>query len=111
MRTTLVTALSECVEERRRRLAKRFLQGLSADELQYIAEFLGCCILESTSRLASSRDQVAEGITRFECRRGGRRLAAGGTLDDQAHKMILLLEYLCRCGLTHYSLTLRAPQA
>ncbi len=111
MRTTLVTALSECVEERRRRLARRFLQGLSADELQYIAEFLGSCILESSSPPASSRCQVAEGITHFERCRGARPSAASGPADDQDHKMILLLEYLCRSGLTRYSLTVRARHA
>jgi hypothetical protein len=105
-----VTALSDCVEQRRRRLAKRFLQGLSADELQYIAEFLGSCILESSSQPVASRGQVAEGITHFERCRHGRRPVTRDPVEDQDHKMILLLEYLCRCGLTRYSLV-RAPQA
>jgi hypothetical protein len=85
--------------------ALRFLQGLSADELQYIAEFLGSCILESDSRPPCTRGQLAEGITEFERRR---RAAPPQDVD---HKMILLLEYLCCCGLTQFSLSARAGQA
>ena len=99
MRATLVSALSSCVADPKKRKARRFLQGLSRDELQYIAEFMGCCILESHQRLGCTRRQLAEGIAQFEhC-----RTRARGWQDDD-HKMILLLEYLCRCGLTNLSL-------
>jgi hypothetical protein len=100
----LVRALCLCAGDRRRGKARRFLQGLSADELNYIAEFLGSCILESDHRLGSTRDQLAEDVARFErCRResapqrnGWRK--ASVTLQDNDHKMILLLEYLSRCN-------------
>jgi len=37
--------------------------------------------------------------------------AAGSLQDqDQEHKMILLLEYLCRTGLTQYSIGVGAGQ-
>jgi len=109
VRTTLVTALSDCVAYRKRRSARRFLQGLSTDELQYIAEFVGCCILERPGRKACSRREVAEGITHFESSRPA--CAPPDRIDDQEHKMILLLEYLCRSGLAQYSLALRARQS
>jgi hypothetical protein len=38
------------------------------------------------------------------------RRASADRFDDQEHKMILLLEYLCRSQLTHYSLAMRAER-
>lgn len=105
MKASLVSALSSCVSDPQRRRARRFLQGLSADELQYIAEFLGSCILESPRRCNCTRWQLAEGIAEFERARGA------SCSPDEDHKMILLLEYLCRCGLTQFSFSMRAGQA
>ncbi len=107
MRTALISAISACVDERLQPKSRRFLQGLSADELQYIAEFLGACLLEPPGGAACDRRQLADGITRFDrCRR--RR---SGCLHDQEHKMILLLEYLSRCKLTRCPLALHAGRA
>ncbi len=103
MRTALISAIAGCTEERQRKKARRFLQGLSSDELQYIAEFLGACLLECSEPAPCSRRQLADGIAHF----GSMRSAAGG-LNDQEHKMILLLEYLCHCKLTHCSLAHQA---
>jgi hypothetical protein len=92
VRATLVNALSTCAAERLRDNAIHFLEGLSADELQYIADFVGACILE---------DGLApeEGLDAFARYRAGARTSDdGGILSDQEHKMVLLLEYLCRCG-------------
>lgn len=104
MTVELIRALCSCAGDRRQGKARRFLQGLSADELNYIAEFLGSCILESNDRLGSTRGQLAEDVARFErCRReaaperNGRRRAST-SLQDNDHKMILLLEYLSRCN-------------
>jgi hypothetical protein len=106
----LIRALCSCAGDRRRGKARRFLQGLSADELNYIAEFLGSCILESNHRLGSTRGQLAEDVARFErCRReaapernGCRRPST--SLQDNDHKMILLLEYLSRCNSQQFPL-------
>lgn len=92
MRTALVSAIAACAERRFQRKARKFLLGLSTDELQYIAEFLGACILESAGRSAFSRRELAEGVAQFEMER---RASAHGQ-GDREHKMILLLEYLCR---------------
>ncbi len=83
--------------------ARKFLQGLSQDELQYIAEFLGACALESVGHAAFNREELAEGIRQFERVRSART----GRQSDREHKMILLLEYLCRANLTHCSLAVR----
>ena len=91
-RQDLVTALTACTENPFRTKARRFLLGLSADELQFIAEFIGSLILESEMRCRCSRAELARQVAEFQRNRERR-----SSLDD--HKMILLLEYLCRSGL------------
>jgi hypothetical protein len=91
-RQDLVTALTACTENPFRTKARRFLVGLSADELQFIAEFIGSLILESAERCRCSRAELAERVAQFQ-----RTRQQHSSLDD--HKMILLLEYLCRSGL------------
>ena len=102
MRNSLVAALLACVDLPLRSDARRFLAGLSADELQFIAEFLGSCVLESPMRCACNRAELAERIARFQPAR------ADEPSPDQERKMILLLEYLCRCGVRELSLSVRA---
>ena len=93
MRDSLVAALVACADQPLKSEARRFLAGLSSDELQFIAEFLGSCVLESQIRWARNRAELAERIARFQQVRVDR---AQRCSTDQAHKMILLLEYLCR---------------
>jgi hypothetical protein len=83
LRKSLVAALVAHADGPLRARARRFVEGLSLDELQFIAEFLGACLIE-----APERDG---GIARFPAddRQDARARA------DQEHKMILLLEYLC----------------
>lgn len=112
-KSTLVRALGVCVDDSQKREIKRFLLGLATDELQYIAEFLGSCILESGWRCYGSRAQLAEAIKQFALsrREAGCRCSAPSLRDqDQEHKMILLLEYLCRSGLTQFTLSVGAGQ-
>jgi len=95
VRNTLVAALVSCADSPQRPRARRFVQGLSSDELQFIAGFLGACVLDSAGNPCASRAQWAERITRYQ------QVSKGcGTCRsaDQEHKMILLLEYLCRSG-------------
>jgi hypothetical protein len=112
VRAILVSALCSCVADPNKRKARRFLLGLSCDELAYIAEFLGCCILESHQRSRCTRWQLAEDIAQFErCRSHINswrqyRSRPDVSLRDDEHKAILLLEYLCRCDLNHLSLPL-----
>ena len=107
MRTALISAITECAEQRFQKKARRFLLGLSIDELQYIAEFLGACVLESLGSSALSRRELADGIAQFE----QVRYTRADCPSDQEHKMILLLEYLCRSRLMHCPLALRAERA
>ena len=89
MRSALVAALVACADSRWKAEARRFLSGLSSDELQYIAGFLGGCILESAG---TNPGKPA-------CRRAS---------EDRALKMILVQEYLCRAGVRPGSLAVRA---
>ncbi len=96
-RATLVGALSASATIDRRRRARRFLQGLSTDELRYIASYMGACLIESALRPGPvPRCQLAREIQEYECC----RLIPPDTafLGDVEHKMILLLEYLSSCG-------------
>ena len=105
MGSALVAALVSCAEGPLQSKTRRFLMGLSSDELQFLAEFLGASILESGGHRPCSRDQLALRIADFQKRRapGAPRLSA-----DQDHKMILLLEFLCRSGLQQVPIAVRA---
>src|SRR5204862_5158641 len=90
MKSTLVKSLCAVVPDPQRRKARQFLLGLSTDELQYIAEFLGSCILESEHPSRWTRAQLSHGIQRFD-------QSQKHSVSDRQHKMILLLEFLSRC--------------
>ena len=105
MRRALVAALVSCADSAHKSSARRFAQGLSADALQFIAGFLGACLLDSAVRPCCSRSQWAERIARYQ------EVSTGcppPRSADQEHKMILLLEYLCRSGAPRISLSASA---
>ena len=105
MRNSLVAALVACADRPLKSEARRFLTGLSSDELQFIAEFLGSCVLESQARCARNRAELAERIARFQQARAD--CAQVRSLDLEL-KMILLLEYLCRSRIQGLSMPARA---
>jgi hypothetical protein len=89
------------VSGQHKRTARQFLLGLSTDELHYIAEFLGACILESEQPGRWTRPQLSHAIQRFD-------KSQKHTVSDRQHKMILLLEFLSRCQIGSPSLATRA---
>jgi hypothetical protein len=96
-RVTLVRALSALAVLGRRKSARRFLQGLSNDELRYMAGYMGACIIEwALSPRRLTRCELASEIQEYECC----RMVPPGMqfYSDLEHKMILLLEYLSACG-------------
>jgi hypothetical protein len=93
-RQDLVAALIACTEAPFRARARRFASGLSADELQFIAEYLGSCILEAATGPCSPCTLAA-------------RLPAA----DRDHKVLLVFEYLCRTGNRAIALRMRAAGA
>jgi hypothetical protein len=101
MKTILVKSLSHMVPCEQRRKARQFLLGLSTDELQYIAEFFGSCVLESERPYGWTRTQLGQNIQRFDhCQ--------NYSVSDRQHKMILLLEFLYRCNIGSEPLKARA---
>lgn len=115
MRIALMTALAACADQSRRFWARRFLTGLSADEMQFIAEYLGASILDpglwAVTSQPPSRAQLAERIEEFQ---NGRLEQPGSDRHapspDEEHKMILLLEYLSRAAIPQSASTLRSAQ-
>lgn len=95
MRRVLITALASCADRAVESKTRRFLAGLSCDELQFFAEFLGASILDYDCRRRGSRAQLAEQIAEFQ----KARCRCQAPPLDQDHKMILLLEFLCLSGL------------
>jgi hypothetical protein len=89
MNTILVRSLAAMVADKKRRRVRQFLLGLSGGELQYLASFLGACILESEQPYQWNRAQLTAGIERFDQTQ---------TCADREHKMLLLHEFLSRCN-------------
>ena len=89
-RNTLVAALVSCSDGTVKTRARRFLLGLSCDELQFIAEFLGACILESSEDIA----RAAEAVHTHQAVMA----RVGSQWNDQEDKIIVLREFLDRCG-------------
>ena len=102
MRNSLVAALVASADRPMKPQARRFLQGLSSDELQFIAGYLGACILESAEGCARTGAEWAEQGARFQRPRPAR------TSSDRELKMILLREYLRRAGVQKLPLAPRA---
>ena len=92
MRNTLVAALVACADRPMQFRARRFLLGLSSDELQFIAEYFGACILASGDGTACGHTGGTRRTISFP-KGGATRNAA-----DRELKLILLREYLCRAG-------------
>jgi hypothetical protein len=90
VRHSLVAALTACAETPLRPTARRFLSGLSFDELEFIAGFFGGWILEANV----SCEPLPAGD-------GGFDFGAGLPAADLEHKLILVNEYLCRAGMPH----------
>ena len=102
MRRALVAALASCADGSLRPKTRRFLAGLSYDELQFLAEFLGASILECDCRYP--RRQISVRIGEFQKARRARCNAASA---DQDHKIILLREFLFVSGLEPAPVALR----
>ena len=99
MRSALVAALVARAENSPKSRVRRFLRGLSCDELQFIASFLGACILESAGKPHGARSNSSE-VLEFQ----QREWVPDRGLEDRDLKMILLLEYLCRSGIRQTSI-------
>ena len=97
MRDALVVALAACARSRPSRWrTRRFLTGLSSDELQFIAEYLGTRILGSSASCRQPPSALPGRSVPYRCADTG---MAACRSQDREHKMILLVEFLGRTGL------------
>jgi hypothetical protein len=104
VRRALEIALASCADRAGQTKTRRFLAGLSCDELQFLAEFLGASILDYECQRPGSRAQLAQRIAEFQ----KARCRCEAPPADQDHKMILLLEFLCLSGLQRVPVAVRA---
>jgi hypothetical protein len=113
VRIALVAALASCAEGPLQSKTRRFLTGLSCDELQFLAEFLGASIIASGGRCRCSRAQLAERVAEFQKARAATapRHSVDQDHNDQDHKMILLHEFLNRSGVQQIPVAVRASHA
>ena len=87
-RSSLVGALLRTVSPVNRHILLDFLQGLSRDELECLAEFQGACVLEEEFSVACHPYRLmADFFDPSTCERWGHP-------DDRAHKMFIVLAYL-----------------
>jgi hypothetical protein len=82
-RPALEKALYAYAPPDRTQVVKDLLDVLSIDELRFLAEFLGSCILISSATNMSTLDVI------------GRAVPMG---DDADHKLALAGEFATRCG-------------
>jgi len=75
--------------------------------MRFIAEFLGASVLEAGPQSTCSRAELGEKIAEFQIS----RYRARGSNPDLEHKMIVLLEFLCRSHIGQAPAALRAGQA
>jgi len=92
------------VDPSRRFDARRFLAGLSTDEMRFIAEFLGSAVIDDGPKAPCSRAELGERIAEFQISRS----PASRYGADIEHKMIVLLEFLCRSRVAHTTAAVHA---
>jgi hypothetical protein len=87
-RSSLVGALLRTALPVNRHTVLDFLQGLSRDELECLAEFQGACILEAEfSESSNSYRLMPDFFDPASCERWSNP-------DDRAHKMFIVLAFL-----------------
>jgi hypothetical protein len=72
-----------------------FLEGLAVDELRYLAEFFGSCILTSSAANLGTWDLVGH---RIEAAQRKLKKLRPAFHEDTEHKLLLVTEFAARCG-------------
>jgi len=75
--------------------------------MRFIAEFLGASVLDSGPQSPCSRAELGERIAEFQVSCSHDRELG----PDLEHKMIVLLEFLCRSHIRRVPMAMRASQA
>jgi hypothetical protein len=95
-RAALEKALIDYVPPEREVVAIAFLSGLSMDELLFLAEFLGSCLLISSAITMNTWDAVWHQARSYRLGQGSR---SGKQREDTDHKLLLVSEFAACCGL------------
>jgi hypothetical protein len=93
-RSALENALFSYAPRAQEGAIKNFLGGLSVDELLYLAEFLGSCILIASAAKTDIWDVIVHRA--HACQRRVRLTAR--QREDTDHKLLLVSEFAARCG-------------
>lgn len=94
-RMALESALCLYAPRDRQGLAKTFLEALSVDELLFLAEFLGACILIGSVMDLATGEAIRQRANAF---RGSMERMNARRRDDMSHKLILVTEFAACCG-------------
>jgi hypothetical protein len=100
VRRALLNALAQFADSNCRFRTRRFLAGLSRDELQFLADFQGASILESNGQRCCFPARLADRLMELQT----------SAVEDQAHKMLLLGEFLRLSGHYPMRMAMRAGQ-
>jgi len=92
-RTALENALFAYAPLDRQACARTFLEALAMDELLYLAEFLGSCILITSATSMDIWDAIGH-----RAQESHRLLAKRSSSDDADHKLVVLSEFAACCG-------------
>jgi len=104
-KSNLVDAISSMSTAVGEQVARRFLEGLSTDELRYIAAYFGTRVVDPGLPPPSlNRNQIAESIERYQgAKKGPKPKPADSDTccsgSNVAHRMMVLLEYLSACSI------------
>ena len=94
-RLALESALREYAPRERQVFAQAFLEGLSVDELLFLAQFLGSCLLITSAIRMATWDAFCQRA--HSCHRDLERMTAAQR-EDADHKLILMSEFAACCG-------------
>lgn len=95
-RTTFMRALLSYAPQDREGAAGVFLDALSIDELQYLAAFLGSCVLLASVGSMGTWNAVGHRVEILK--RDLKRIKLRRQREDVEHKLVLTTEFAACCG-------------
>ena len=93
-RPALQNALLQYAQRDRHNAARAFLDALSVDELLFLAELLGACILHTSTRETDTWSVVRERVDFYR----QATYISQRQREDADHKMMVIAEFAGHCG-------------
>jgi hypothetical protein len=94
-RTALESALLSYAPANRESFAQTFLEALSLDELLFLADFLGSCILITSAINMHTWDAICHQAHAWQRRR---ETMSPAQRQDAGHKILVLSQFAESCG-------------